>query len=33
MAAVPAEGIGVMSLLARMAGRQMRHVWGWITIS
>jgi hypothetical protein len=28
MAAVPAEGIGVMSLLARMAGRQMRHVLG-----
>jgi hypothetical protein len=28
MAPVPAEGIGVMSLLARMAGRQMRHVLG-----
>jgi hypothetical protein len=28
MAPVPAEGIGVMSLLARMAGRQMRHVSG-----
>jgi hypothetical protein len=28
MAPVPAEGIGVMSLLARMAGRQMRHALG-----
>jgi hypothetical protein len=28
MAPVPAEGIGVMSLLARMAGRQMRDVLG-----
>jgi hypothetical protein len=29
MAPVPAERIGVMSLLARMAGRQMRHVLGF----
>jgi hypothetical protein len=28
MAPVPAEGIGVMSLLARMAARWMRHVSG-----